>query len=66
MSIGEAFKNGRKDARKKAIVRAVCSGNYTAQEIAEKYNIELSAALALIAEAKRMRESQNRGNGFEK
>ena len=51
---------------KNAIVRAVCSGNYTAQEIAEKYNIELSAAQTLIAEAKRIRGRQNRGNGFEK
>ena len=66
MSIGEAFKNGMKDARKKAMAQAVCSGNYTAQQIAEKYNIELSAAQALIAEAKRIRERQNRGNGFEK
>ena len=66
MSIGEAFKNGMKAAKRDAIARAICRGNYTAQEIAEKYNIELRAAVALIAEAERIRTSQNRGSGFER
>ena len=66
MSIGEAFKKGMEDARGKAIIQAVCSGNYTAQEIAERYNIELRAAEALIAEAKKIRASQNRGSDFDR
>ena len=70
MSIVGSFKtgmeHGMKDARIKRIVQDIICGNFTAEEIAKRYNIEVTAVKVLMKEAEKMRGGKTRNSGSER
>ena len=65
-SFRTGMERGRKEARTKRIVNDIISGKFTPEEIAVRYNIEVTAVKVLMKEAENMRGGKTRNSGSER